>query len=162
MFRIIMSKNKILAIVIILISVLVLLFIVSSRSPETKVADTKTAQNKVIGPQIAAERVEVVYFHSSARCATCIKAGTFVENTMKDFESKIAEGKVVYMDVNVEDQNKKEIVEKYQARGSSLFIGTTVNGKETTEEEVEGWRYLGDENAFKEYLSNKVNGLLGA
>lgn len=159
-----MKKNKIVTIGLIVFSVLVLLCIVSSKSPVSKTADTQgaqTAQMQDPSPKIPAEKVEVIYFHSSNRCATCIKAGGFVENTMKGFEAKAAEGKVVYMDVNVEDSTKRDIVEKFQARGSSLFIGTTISGKETIEEETEAWGYLGDENSFKEYLSNKVNGLLG-
>lgn len=116
--------------------------------------NTETEVSKV-------EKVEVVYFHSSRRCVACQYMQQFTDTVIQEhFPSQIRDGKVSFQSINVEEPENKEIVQKYQARGSSLFINVIKDGQDNIAEEVQAWRLLGNEPVFKQYLKQKIDNYL--
>jgi PBP1b-binding outer membrane lipoprotein LpoB len=110
---------------------------------------------------LKADKLEIVDFHGNRRCFSCQTIEKFTQETLNTFfQKEIQEGKIVFSSINVEDSKNKEIVEKYQARGSSLFINTISEGKDNISENTDVWRLVGDEKKFKDYLKNKIDNLL--
>lgn len=62
--------------------------------------------------------VTAYYFHATRRCATC----QAVEKVSKEFIEKNYEGKVNFISINREEDQNKELVEKYQIAGQTLLI----------------------------------------
>lgn len=157
-----MKKSNIILIILAAFSVVALLFIISFGSSKNESYKSSGSEDKgaTKNSLIKAETLEIIYFHTSNRCTLCIRAEEFIENTMKEFESEIKAAKITYRAVNIDDKTNKEIVEKYQARGSSLFFGLNTNDEEILMEEVEAWRYLSKEEDFKKHLVVKINSLL--
>ncbi|UMX48031.1 MAG: nitrophenyl compound nitroreductase subunit ArsF family protein [Candidatus Nealsonbacteria bacterium DGGOD1a] len=109
-----------------------------------------------------AQKVEVFLFHRTQRCATCIAIGKLSGQTVEEeFAPEILKGKVVFLEVNVDEPQNKALAEKFQARGSSLFINVVRGGSDNIQEDMEVWRLTNDPQAFKNYLAGKINRLLG-
>lgn len=111
---------------------------------------------------VPADSVEVVNFFGTQRCASCIAVGTLTKKTLEErFSEELESGKVVFREVNGELPENRELVIKYQARGSSLFINAIRGEQDDIAEDVTVWRLINDEDQFVSYLENKLNKLLG-
>jgi len=152
-----MQKNKMLLIIggILIIGVSFLLF--SNPQPKTQEKKVESASEV-----LNAEKIEVIHFHSTKQCWSCITVGELALKTIEqEFPEEYEQGIVTFEDVNVDLAKNKELVSKYKARGSSLFVNAIVDGKDNIEEDFEVWRLLRDEEKYIEYLANKLNDLLG-
>lgn len=109
-----------------------------------------------------ADKLEVYYFHRTARCYSCNTAGQYVRELMEDrYKNEIADGRIDFREINVESAENKEIARKFRATGSALYINRIKDGHDSIESEVSIWRLLGDEAGFKGYLENKIDSYLG-
>jgi len=107
------------------------------------------------------EKIEVINFHATKRCASCSAIGKYSEETIYEFfQPELRDGVIKFESINVDLSENKEIASKYQASGSSLYINAVYDGEDHIEEDVNVWRLLSDEQKFKEYLKNKINSLL--
>ena len=159
-------KNKIVLISIIAILLLIGGFIIfggSNKSGSTDTqATTNVPQSSVPMSVMPAEKIEVVHFHATEQCVSCITVGKYALETIKEkFPEQYASEKIVFKDINVELPENQAIVMKYQARGSSLFVNAIRGEKDDISEDVTVWRLINDENQFVSYFENKLNTLLG-
>lgn len=107
------------------------------------------------------ERVEIINFHATQRCASCSTLGEYSEATIYEFfQPELRDGVVIFKSINIDLPENKEIAQKYQARGSSLYINAIYNDQDHIEEDVTVWRLLSSDQQFKSYLKNKIDGLL--
>ncbi len=98
-------------------------------------------------------RVELYHFHGTNQCWSCITLGELAEKTVDThFKKELDSGRMVFGHVNGELPENMELVQKYGARGSSLFIGTYVNGEFHREENVKVWYKLNNEEDYMVYL----------
>lgn len=105
----------------------------------------------------ASDTVEVVYFHRAQRCYSCKYAEEGTRYTVETyFKDELANGKVIFKVLNVEDEKNAAVVKKYDAFTSSLFINTVRDGAEHIEEVTDIWLVLGDDKAFVEVVKNKI------
>lgn len=112
--------------------------------------------------KISAEKIEVVHFHATQQCWSCITVGEYALKTIKDkFPEEYKNGTIVFRDINGELPENKDMVMKYQARGSALFVNAITAGKDNIEEDAAVWRLVSNENQFISYFQNKLNELLG-
>lgn len=111
--------------------------------------------------EIKADKIEVVDFHGTNRCYSCETIEKYAQETIEEyFPKELADGKITFRSVNGELPENRDIVIKYQARGSSLFINAIINGKENIMEETTVWRLIGNEQKFKTYFSGEIKKLL--
>jgi ABC-type glycerol-3-phosphate transport system substrate-binding protein len=110
----------------------------------------------------AAEKIEVVHFHATQQCWSCKTVGEFALKTIKEkFPEEYKNGTIVFKDINGELPENRDLVIKYQASGSSLFINAITNGQDKIEEDVTVWRLINNESQFVNYFENKLKTLLG-
>jgi len=122
----------------------------------------KTAnQNLMSEAQIAADKIEVVHFHATQQCWSCITVGEYALKTIKEkFPEEYESGKIVYKDINAELPANQDIVLKYQASGASLFVNAISEGKDNIEEDTAVWRLVTNETQYVGYFENKLKNLL--
>lgn len=123
-----------------------------------------SSNNTVKNDEITApaEKIEVVHFHGTHQCFSCITVGEFALKTIKNkFPKEYENGKIVFQEINGDLPENSEIVKKYQAGGSSLFVNAIVDGKDNIKEDTNVWRYTSNEKQFIEYFQSKLNTLLG-
>lgn len=91
----------------------------------------------------------VIYFHRTVRCAGCIYAEDGITWTIDNyFADEVADGQLVFMSIDLQDEDNKAIVEKYGAYTSQLFMNKVTNGVEKIEQITSVWFYLGNDQAF--------------
>lgn len=126
---------------------------------ETQVKQSPSADNVSLAP---ADKIEVVNFFGTQRCVSCLTIGKFTKKTLEEkFALELESGKIVFKEINGELPENKEIVVKYQARGSSLFINAIRGEAEDVSEDTMVWRLVNSEEQFVSYLEKKLNKLLG-
>ncbi|KUL01174.1 MAG: Uncharacterized protein XE10_1128 [Methanoculleus marisnigri] len=103
-------------------------------------------------------KVEVIHFTAPNQCYSCVVLGDYAEETVKThFPGELDSGKVIFDHVDVADPEKKEIVERYGATGSSLWIGTYDDqGGFSKEEDIRVWYKLNDKPGFMQYLKTLI------
>jgi len=148
------------------IGLLAILVIVSLKSP--KYSEIVASNQSVMAGQEyssklqTAEKIEVVHFHATEQCWSCITVGEYALKTIKErFPDEYKNGVIIYKDVNGELPENRDIVMKYRAGGSSLYINSITAGSDKIEEDANVWRLVGDEARFLDYFEVKIKKLLG-
>jgi ABC-type glycerol-3-phosphate transport system substrate-binding protein len=104
-----------------------------------------------------AEKVVVANFHGTRRCASCETVGKYAEETIdKRFKKEQQEGKVVFRSINGQLPENRDMVQKYQARGSSLYINAIRDGEDDIREEMRVWRLTNNKDQFMDYLEGEI------
>lgn len=134
---------------IVLVCLAIWLMLAYGTSPATPPASTNSS-----GP---ADRVDVVYFHRTVRCYSCQYAEAGTNYTVETyFADEMASGKLTFQSVDVQDEANADIIEKYGAYGSQLFINTVKDGTDHIEQVTDIWYVLGNDEAFVEVVKNKI------
>lgn len=158
-------------IILVFLLVVVSLFGLSIFAKDKKTNNEQTLSKDQFGgnpsptPTIAivpADKLEVIHFHATKQCWTCITVGAYALKTIKEkFPEEYASGKVVFKDINVEEKENQEIVTRYQAGGASLYVNAIRGNKDDIAEDVTVWKLVNDEGQFTAYFESKLKTLLG-
>ena len=112
--------------------------------------------------QQKADKIEVVHFHATQQCYSCITVGKYALKTIQErFPKEYENGMIVFRDINAELPENRDTVVQYQARGSSLFVNGITGGQDHIQEDVRVWRLINDEQAFMDYFEGKLKEFLG-
>lgn len=173
-----MNKKIIIGIMVMMVAIIAIIAIAQNNGPRLEIAGTagivgvtgvenKDSENNSESDQMSvtkqgAEKIEVVHFHGTHQCWSCITVGKYALKTIKErFSEEYASGKIIFKDINAELLENRDIVMKYQARGSSLFVNAIKNGQDNIGEDVEVWRLVTNETQYINYFENKLRNLLG-
>ncbi len=143
--------------------IIIVLIIFSFLRPSEKVAsnNNENQKNEIIEVE-SADKIEVVHFHGTNQCFSCIKVGEYALKTIQEkFKDEYKNGMIVFMDINGELEENKEIVEKYNARGSSLYVNAITDNIDHIKEDITVWRLIYDKNYYMQYFEKELNSLLG-
>jgi hypothetical protein len=103
-------------------------------------------------------RVDVIYFHRTQRCHSCTYAEAQTVATLEtDFASELADGTVTFASIDIQDEANSEIITKYSAYSSQLFVTTLAGDSETTTEIIEFWDYIDNDDGFSQLIISRVN-----
>jgi thioredoxin-related protein len=128
--------------------------IFTSSNSESKIVLEEVKEEVDLKP---AEKIQVFVFHSNNRCYSCETMGKFTKATIEEsFQNEIKEGKVEFREINVDLPENKEIAQKFEATGSSIFINAIIDGVDNIKEETQLWRLLSNKQNFSDYLTKKV------
>lgn len=110
-----------------------------------------------------ATKVQVFLFHTTQRCPTCIRIGQLAKATVEErFAEQLKLGEIEFKEINIDLPENKDLAEKFQAGGSALFINAIKNDRDNIKEDIMVWQLAsGYEIKFKDYLSSKLNTILG-
>lgn len=139
------------------------LFFLSGCSSQVNSQDNNVSKNSLNKQEQKAEvdEVKVIDFHGSRRCYSCKTIEKYAKETVEEyFQPELRDGKISFQSINVEEPQNRETVEKYQARGSSLYINVIRDGGDNISEVTRVWRLVGNEQAFKNYLKQKLESYL--
>lgn len=89
-------------------------------------------QNKTSNSKTkSANKIEILDFHSTHRCKSCLSIEAFTKETLqKYFAKELKSGKITFKLINADDKANEKIVEKFDAYGTTLCINVIKNGKE--------------------------------
>lgn len=145
-------------IILSLMALLILQVIITNGERNADGSDTDTDR---ISKFETVDKIQVVHFHATQQCWSCITVGEYALNTIKDkFPEEYANGMIEFIEVNLDLAENSEIVDKFGASGSSLFINVISEGNDNISEDVAVWRLVGSETSFVKYFEGKLSGYL--
>lgn len=122
-------------------------------------SDVENDKNTNIDNVSKADKIEITLFHFTQRCYSCNRMGELIKKTLEDnFAKESQEWKIIFQEINI-DMKPKNTFDKYNATWLSVYINWITEGKENLFQETNIWRYLSDEEKFKEYLTKIINNL---
>ena len=150
-------KNKILIIILLLI-VVITFFYINGRKNNISVDSKDSPKTVETKP---ADNIEVIHFHATNQCYSCITVGKLAKKTIEEkFTKENKSGKIIFKSINIDLAQNTYLVNKYQVRGSSLFINSITDNKHFFKEDVTVWRLLNNEPQFIDYLEKEIKKLL--
>lgn len=125
--------------------------------------NTKSDDGKTTEKQPVNDHVEVLYFHSKQRCATCIAIEKNTKEVIEEqFADEIRNGTLVFRSIDISENENRETAEKYEVTWSSLFVSIWKDGKEQYENLTE-YAFANARTApdtFKAGLAQKIKDML--
>jgi len=105
------------------------------------------------------QRVDVIYFHRPQRCPTCLcfeERIIHVVNTY--FQDELKSGKLTFGVYNIGDSKNVDIVKKYGAISSQLFINTVKDGTDhiTDIQDIWSWSCRSNKQGFDEQVKSVI------
>jgi hypothetical protein len=113
--------------------------------------------------QVATQKLEVIYFHATRRCPTCMAIEENARKTLDTyFKDQVKTGTIKWTVINVDEEKNKAIAEKYEATGSALFLTRISGGKESRTDMTEfAFSYArSNPDKFIGGLKDKINAQL--
>lgn len=148
------NKSLLIQLTIFFVIALALIILGSAKNSQSSDVDGEIAKPK-------ADKIEIMYFHSTVRCASCVTLEEYVKEAVDEFfKEEIASGIISFQEVNVDLPENKDLALKFKAVGSSLKINEIYDETDHIEEDVRVWRYLSDNDSFKNYLKNRIESRL--
>ncbi len=107
-------------------------------------------------------KVIVYYFHGSFRCPTCRNLEQYAKQAIQNnFKKELAEGKLIFKTVNVEEKENEHFVNDYQLYTKSLVLSLVKDNKEVKYKNLDKiWGYVRDKTKYMDYVKNEVNNFL--
>ena len=88
----------------------------------------QTTQN----PSNIKTTVEIIYFHATNRCPTCLAVENNAKKTIEEnFKSELSKGTIKFVSINIDDKANEALVKKYQVAFSTLLIIRKVGASES-------------------------------
>lgn len=107
--------------------------------------------------EVKVDKLEIYHFHGTNQCYSCVTVGDYAEETVKTyFQDELDSGKIVFDHINGELPENRELVQKYGATGSSLWLGTYENGTFEAEQNTKVWYKIKDKQAYMDYLKEVI------
>lgn len=104
------------------------------------------------------DHVEVAYFHLTQRCSGCMEAERLTRKTLDTyFANRLESGEMSLVVADLQDPQNAALVKKYDAWGSSLYLGIVKEGVEYTWPVIDIWFTVTDEEKFMESLRDKLH-----
>lgn len=129
-----------------------------NKSDESENVKTQEEVKKVV----KADKIEIIEFHNTQRCATCLKAEELLKKTLDTkFSSEVKNWVIGFKDINIELPENAEISNKFQATGLSVAINSITSWKDNIEYDMWGWQLISNEDQYITYFEKKINNLLG-
>jgi hypothetical protein len=105
--------------------------------------------------------VDVVYFHRTQRCKSCLNAGRFTRETIETiYADLLKRGTLSFRELNIEKTENAAVVGKYDALGSALYIGVVVGRTEYLYQIKEILFYTDHHSQFVNTLQQTLGGLV--
>jgi hypothetical protein len=123
----------------------------------TSSAGLSAAGNASAAASPAVQKVEIIHFHGTHQCYSCITVGDYAEETVnRYFAQELATGRVTFAHVNAELPENRELAEKYGVTGASLWIGVYDDAGFHKEQNTNVWYKISDKDEYMSYLKGII------
>lgn len=107
------------------------------------------------------EKIEVLHFHATQQCISCINIGKFTKAVIEEkFPEEMKSGKITFKTINIDLPENYKIANDYKVSGSALYINAIKDGNDNREEDTTVWRLVTNEAQLKSYFEAKLKALL--
>ena len=105
-----------------------------------------------------APRVIAYYFHTTNRCANCIKFEAWTSEALQShFAEPLRTGSLEWIVINIEEPQNRHFVDDYQLHTKAIVLSKLQNGKQTEWKNLEKiWDLLEDKGTFAQYIASET------
>jgi hypothetical protein len=98
------------------------------------------------------------YFHGTFRCTTCRTIEEYSHDAIQTYFAKeLANGKLEFRPLNVEEPENKHFIQDYQLVTRSLVLSLVSDGKEMKWKNLaDVWKLVRDKEKFYQYVKDEV------
>ncbi len=144
-----------------LIFSLIVLILISGcvKTPLNEESCNDITCNTIVSPKdVNIEKLEIYHFHGTHQCYSCKTVGAYAKEIVNTyFADEVKSGKIVFDHINRDLPENKDLVIKYGATGSSLWLGTYAeDGNINAEENVNVWYKIKDKQDYMSYLKDII------
>ncbi len=129
---------------------------IAADKSEPAKSDAKAASAKPAAP---ADRVVVMYFHRTQRCPTCLRMGSYSEESVKQkFAEAMKEGKVEFHYIDFQNKKNAALAKGYKVGGPTLIVAKVKDNKvKEFKNLTDIWAKNNDQQEFFKYVQENVN-----
>ncbi len=107
--------------------------------------------------EVNIDKLEIYHFHGTQQCYSCVTMGDYAEATVKTyFKDELEDGIIVFDHINGQLPENRDLVMKYGATGSSLWLGTYDGESFVPEQNVQVWYKINDKQNYMKYLKGVI------
>lgn len=108
------------------------------------------------------DHINVYYFHTTYRCITCTNMEKYTSEAIKtNFGQELAQGKLTFTTVNVDEDRNKHFVNDYKLYTKHVILSQIENGKEVRWKNLDQvWVLVRSPGKFKEYIVKETRAFL--
>jgi len=122
------------------IIVIAILFSVNACNNSSQSENAKNDSLATTVDSISANTIQVYYFHGSIRCHTCVSVEENTHQYLKDlFPQKIDEGDIIFKSINIDENERPDLVKKYQIYAQTLLF---IKGDKVIDETEDAFQYV--------------------
>lgn len=120
-------------------------------------ADVNPIVNNQTGDANAPQFI-VYYFYGDVRCATCHKLESYAKETLDTyFADELADGKIRWQPVNVEQPQNAHFIKDYQLVTKSVVVSKIQQGEQTDWQNLDRiWQEVGNKQGYIEYVRGEI------
>ena len=133
-------------------------------SAEPSSQPAPSAASPVRSDNPASDQVIVYYLHGNRRCATCRKLEAYALQAVEgEFAEEMAEGRVGWRVVNIEQPEHAHLAQDYQVTGSAVVVVEVRGGMQVRYKKLEMiWKLVGEKPAYLSYVRDEVRAYMEA
>jgi|GEM_PF-1189396 len=102
--------------------------------------------------------VVVYYFYAKPRCVSCKKIETYIQEAV----SELNNSELTYKAINLDKPENKHYYKDYGLYTKAVVLSEIKNGEEVKSKNLTDiWTKLGNEKAFKDYVTKEIKSYIG-
>jgi hypothetical protein len=107
-------------------------------------------------------QIEVVYFHSTQRCQTCLWIESHAQGAVvANFETELDDSLLVWRSVDFEQPEHKHYAKEFGLYTQSLILIEHIDGQQSRATNLELiWELVREDSAFADYVQTEVRTFL--
>lgn len=104
-------------------------------------------------------RIDVLYFHATLRCHSCLTIEEFIKNTLlTKFNKNLEDSTMTMSSIDFQQPENEHFQDDYQFDVQTLIISKKVNDKEIKWKNLDKiWDYSDDFIKFQKYIEEEIN-----
>jgi thiol-disulfide isomerase/thioredoxin len=150
-----MKRILILVLAVAAVALFTSLFTVHATAADKAVSAKSATAKAAAAP---ADRVVVMYFHRTQRCPTCLRMGTYSEESVTEkFAEAMKKGKVEFHYVDFQDKKNEALTKGYKVSGPTLIVAKVKDNKIKEFKNLKDiWAKNSDPKQFHQYVQENV------
>lgn len=113
-------------------------------------------------PGRARPTVIAYYFHRTIRCIPCITVEAVAAETIeKAFHEQLADGRLIWMRINLDDEGSRQYEQQFDVSGSTLVVAKVNERNEMQYKKLSKvWELLSKPHGLSEHIEDEIKGYL--
>ena len=141
----------------ILIGLMLIIYILTGCSNENESQINGNAAVSDNDVDINIDKLEIYHFHGTNQCYSCKTVGAYAEETVNTyFADELKSGKIVFGHIDFDVAENKELANKYNVSGSSLWLGVYDKNGFHAEQNVNVWYKIDNKEDYMNYLKGVI------